>query len=125
MCRNLILLGKNDYRQMIFTCEHGTIHITHRMTTLCMTRYEFMHFAEVLLIKGLHILNQSRHWQVRECDYEHVEVWINNGGLRLEVVEFNALNALIRQVWEALRHESATTATSPRYLFNDQHWSLN
>jgi hypothetical protein len=126
MCRNLILLGKNEHRQVIFTCEHGTIHITHYMTTLCMTRHEFMHFAEVLLVKGLHVLNQSRRWQVRESDGEYLELWVNSGGLRLEAGEFFALCDLIRQVWQRLqRDEEAPILPEPRHSLIGQRWSLN
>jgi hypothetical protein len=122
MCRNLTLLGQNHYRQVIFTCEHGTIHITHQHTTLCMTRHEFMHFAEVLLVKGLHVLNQSRRWQVRECEPEHLELWIGSGGLRLEAGEFFALSDLIRQVWGRLQRECDATI---RQIPSKERWSLN
>lgn len=127
MCRNLILLGKNDHRQVIFTCEHGTIHITHQFTTLCMTRYEFLHFAEVLLVKGLLVLNQSQHWRVRETEDEHVELWVRNGGLRLEPCEFYALTDLIRAVWERLKGDDLPFAAldQRRQAQPPQRWSLN
>jgi hypothetical protein len=46
MCRQLILLAKNEHRQMTFTCEHGTIHLTHQQTTLCLERADFIRFAQ-------------------------------------------------------------------------------
>jgi hypothetical protein len=85
-----------------------------------------MHFAEVLLVRGLHILNQSRRWQVREGEGEHLELWISSGGLRLEKGEFLALCDLIRQVWERLHHEAAPPLPpEPRHQLIEQRWSLN
>jgi hypothetical protein len=126
MCRQLILVAQNDQRQMIFTCEHGTIHLTHQQMTVCMRRDEFMHFAEVLLEKGLYVLNQSRRWHVREVDHELLELWINSAGFRLETGQFFALTDLIRRVWEQFKQETAMHIPSePRRKPFEPRWSLN
>lgn len=119
MCKNLILLARNDHNQMIFTCEHGTIHITHQHTTLCMGSTAFMKFAHLIVHGNLATLNQSENWNVREAGSEHMELWIDNGGLRLTVTQFFALSDLIRLTLQRLHDfQTANRRPAPRRGFS-------
>ncbi len=96
MCRNLVLLAQNNRQQMVFTCEHGTIHITHQKTTICLAYEEFRQFAHTLIESGLERLNQSQLGCVRAGADQQVELWIDSSGLRLRPDEFFALTDLLR-----------------------------
>jgi hypothetical protein len=101
-------LAKNDFRQMIFTCEHGTIHIGHQQTTLCLNYADFLLFAGWVVDGNLFVLNQSDSWRVREADDGQVELWLGSGGLRLTVMEFFAFSDLLRLTLEILKSPPKT-----------------
>jgi hypothetical protein len=103
MCRNLILLGHNENRQMIFICEHGTVHITHKNVTVCMNKTEFTTFADTLLTEGIWSLNQTAHWSLKELGDDKVFLRIDAGGFLLTAEEFFSLTDLIRSVLLRLR----------------------
>lgn len=96
MCRNLILLAQNERQQMVFTCEHGTIHITHQKTTLCLSDGDFRKLVHLLVEGGLSELNESNLGSIREGADQQVELWIDSGGLRLHPEEFFSLTDLLR-----------------------------
>jgi hypothetical protein len=112
MCRQLTLLAKNDFRQMIFSCEHGTIHISHQQATLCLTYADFLLFAGWVIDGNLFVLNQSDSWRVRETDDGQVELWLGSGGLRLTVMEFFAFSDLLRLTLEILKSPPKTRLRS-------------
>jgi hypothetical protein len=96
MCRHLTLLARNDHQQMIFTCEHGTMHITHQHTTICLMYATFVQVARLLVEGDLAALNKSNFGSVREGENQQVELWLDSGGLRLMPDEFFALSDLLR-----------------------------
>jgi hypothetical protein len=102
MCRQLILLAKNEHRQMTFTCEHGTMHLTHQHATLCLGRADFIRFAQWVTEGNLFALNQSGAWQVRESEDGQVELWLGSGGIRMTVIEFFAFTDLLRDTLQRL-----------------------
>jgi len=114
MCRNLILLAQNDRKQMIFTCEHGTIHITHQKTTICLAYQEFRQFVELLIEGGLDALNQSQIGSIREDGNQQVELWIDSGGLRLSPEDFLALTDLLRLACTHLKRLPVFTSRPPQ-----------
>ncbi len=95
MCRQMILLARND-QQAIFTCEHGTIHLTHQQTTVCLMQDEFRRMANYIVNGDLCGLNQSGLGCVREASPEHADLWIGSGGFHLTIQEFFALTDLLR-----------------------------
>lgn len=111
MCRQLILLAKNEFRQMIFTCEHGTMHITHQQTTICLSHADFLLFAGWMAEGNLFGLNQTDSWRVQESSDGQIELWLGSGGLRLKVMEFFAFSDLLRLALERLQ-----SAQMARYL---------
>jgi hypothetical protein len=120
MCRNLILLAQNNRKQMVFTCEHGTIHITHQKTTICLAYQDFRQFVELLIEGGLDALNESRLGSIREDGKQQLELWIDSGGLRLSPEDFLALTDVLRLAYRHLDHLPAPTAhvVQPRQFLN-------
>lgn len=108
MCQQLTLLARNELRQMVFTCEHGTIHITHQETTICLKYGEFLRFAGWLVEGNLFVLNQSGQWRVQESSDGQVELWLGSGGLHLTITEFFALTDLLCDALERLKSASIT-----------------
>jgi hypothetical protein len=103
MCRQLILLAENDFRQMIFTCEHRTIHITHQQTTICLSHGDFVRFTAWLLEDNLFITSQTGNWHIRETNDGLIELWLGSGGLRMRDVEFFAFGDLLYEALERFR----------------------
>jgi hypothetical protein len=125
MCRQLMLLARNNIGQMIFTCEHGTMHITHQHTTVCLAHIEFVCFAQ-WITEGGPLLPDANSWRVQDSTDGHMEIWVGSGGLRLRASEFSGLIELLRGTlqrlktldWEQMR--PATQRYSPA-----QHFSQN
>lgn len=120
MCRNLILLAQNDQQQMVFTCEHGTIHITHQKTMICLTSDNFRQMTRLIVEGSFSALNQSKFGSIRESADQQIELWIGNGGLRLRLEAFFALTDLLRI---ALSHLDRLPGTSFRSTHHK--YSLN
>jgi hypothetical protein len=118
MCKNLILLAQNDRQQMIFTCEHGTIHITHQKTTLCLTSTAFHQFTDLLAEGDLTAFNESEIGSVREGSEGQIELWIGSGGLRLHADEFFSLSDLLRTAARHLDRLPATRSIQPKHYLN-------
>jgi hypothetical protein len=118
MCLNLILLAQNDRQQMIFTCEHGTIHITHQKTTLCLSTPAFHQFTDLLANGDLNALNESSLGSVRENASGQIELWIGSGGLRLHADEFFSLSDLLRTAARQLDRLPVTRSPQPKHYLN-------
>jgi len=98
MCRNLTLLAKNDRRQMIFTCEHGSIHITHQFTTILMSRHVFIQIAALFGQDEMDTpYARMLGFRMEEAVKGQVDLWIGSGGFRLDEGDFRSLAALIQQ----------------------------
>lgn len=119
MCRNLILLAQNERQQMVFTCEHGTIHITHQKTTICLASEEFRQFTHLLAEGDLPGLKESNLGSIHEGANQQVELWVDSGGLRLHPEEFFSLAELLRTaLWhfDRLPHTVFRSARHKHFL---------
>src|SRR5262249_4027259 len=118
MCKNLILLAQNDRQQMVFTCEHGTMHITHQKTTICLTSAAFQQFTDLLAEGDLTAFNESSLGSVREGMDGLIELWIGSGGLRLHADEFFSLTDLLRTAVRQLERLPVPRPTQPKHYLN-------
>lgn len=118
MCKNLILLAQNDRQQMIFTCEHGTIHVTHQKTTICLSLHTFQQFTDLLAEGDLTAFNESRLGSVRENAEGLIELWIGSGGVRLHADEFFSLSDLLRTAARQLERLPTPRSAQPKHYLN-------
>jgi hypothetical protein len=102
MCRQLILLAKNDFRQMIFMCEHGTLHISHQHTTVCLSRSGFQQLAPWIMAGNWQALEQSGAGSLHTAEDGWIELWLGSGGWRMRMLELLAFAELLRITLERL-----------------------
>lgn len=114
MCRQLVLLAKNELRQMVFTCEHGTIHLSHQQTTLCLGWADFLRFADWILEGHPFVGDYAGSWHLHESSDGQLELWLGSGGIRLTVIEFFALSDLLRTARERLRTTRMERVSRPQ-----------
>ncbi|MEL6309322.1 MAG: hypothetical protein AAFQ52_14360 [Chloroflexota bacterium] len=121
MCHQLTQLAHNEYQQVVFTCEHGTIHLMHQHTTITMTQQT---------LRDLHTFMQSRCLDGKDgairCTASKesmLEIWIKRGAFRLMPAELIAMAELI----QIALHRLDTTPlhvlldTVPVSNFDDTH----
>lgn len=96
MGQQLTLLAKNAFSQTVFTDEQGIIQLQHHETRIDLPWGAFYRFAHWMVEGNLFALNQSGTWRIQESPDGAVELWLEQQGLRLTVMEFFAFTELMR-----------------------------
>jgi hypothetical protein len=128
MCRKLVLLARNDNQQMICTCEHGTIHLTHQNTTICMNRSVFETLVQQLMGQDLRVNASSGPVSIYETPDNHIGFWVDSGGWRFKFYEYVAFADLMREAVEKLPSLDMAKLTENRARFRHRPrhgYSLN
>ncbi|MEM9954491.1 MAG: hypothetical protein AAF846_22980 [Chloroflexota bacterium] len=96
MCRHLTTLGKNEYKQLVMICEHGSIHLVNQYTAIVMTGQTFQALATFVQNDCLNIAQGQ--FRCYETVDEQIELWICDGAFQLTTRQFEALTELVRVV---------------------------
>jgi len=100
MCRNLTILSRNEFKQVVFICEHDTLHLVHEHTTILLTREAFFQLDQLLQSRCLTDSDEQLSCKTTKDGY--VELWIGKGAFRLLPAELVALAKLVRDTAECL-----------------------
>jgi hypothetical protein len=101
MCRNLTVLCRNEFKQVVFICEHDTLHLVHQYTTILLTREAFFQLDQLLQSRCL--TDGDKQLQCRTTEDGYIELWIGKGAFRLLPAELIALAKMVRDTAERLR----------------------
>ena len=101
MCRNLTVLCRNEFKQVVFICEHDTLHLVHQYTTILLTREAFFQLDQLLRSRCL--TDSDGQLRCKTTDEGYIELWIGKGAFRLLPAELMALAKLVRYTAEHLR----------------------
>ena len=112
MCRQLTLLARNEYQQMVMICEHDTIHLVHRHTTLRLKRDGFFQLDQMLQSRCL--TNKNGHLHCKTSQDGLIDLWIARGGFRLLPAELIALAKLVRDTADRLRTTPLSEIIGPQ-----------
>jgi hypothetical protein len=113
MCRQLTLLARNEYQQMVMICEHDTIHLVHRHTTLLLSRKAFYQLDGVLRSRCL-ATNGVRGLRFKQTEDGDVELWVDKGAFLLDPVALFALAKIIRTAADRLRTTPLSEIIGPQ-----------
>jgi hypothetical protein len=101
MCRNLTVLCRNEFKQVVLICEHDTLHLVHHYTTILLTREAFFQLDQLLQSRCL--TDSNGQLRCKTTDEGYIELWIGMGAFRLLPAELMALAKLVRYTAERLR----------------------
>jgi len=101
MCRNLTILSRNEFKQVVFICEHDTLHLVHQHTTILLTCEAFFQLDQ--LLQSRCPIDSDERLSCKSTKDGYVELWIGNGAFRLLPAELVALAKLVRDTAERLR----------------------
>jgi len=111
MCKNLTVLMRNEYKQVIFICEHDTLHITHKHITVVLTREAFFQLDS--LFHSSCLLNSGSLVRCKVTDDGYVELWIGQGAFRMTADEMTALAKLVAHSADILRNTPLNALLKP------------
>ena len=101
MCRQLTLLARNEYQQMVMICEHDTIHLVHQHTSIRLKRDAFFQLDQMLQSRCL--TNSNGPLRCKTSHDGSIELWIGGGGFRMLPAELIALAKLVQDTADCLR----------------------
>ncbi|MEM6528857.1 MAG: hypothetical protein AAF653_11225 [Chloroflexota bacterium] len=111
MCRYLTVIEKNEHKQVIFICEHDTLHISHKHTVIVLTRAAFYQLDD--LLRSDCSLNRDSVVNQRITESGQIELWIGDGAFRMTSVEMTAFTHLVERCAEKLRHTPLSAMLKP------------
>jgi len=115
MCQRLTLLAQRDAMRYLAYCEHGTLHLRWRRSTLQLTRLEFNAMAQFLEVwqENEHPPTTSDSCVSLFCDSSGmIQLWIVGVGLYLTRDDLLLLIELIDEVTQQPHTLSFETASA-------------